>query len=348
MMFCVPLLVTTLAATSLEDPAVAAARKRQQAVRTARFEVHVREVHAKGSKSERAGVPTDNPLPTEEVIVESDNVLVFSGGNVRVEENHPKWNGSHFAPFRVVEASEGRRVAVFYPDGDRGDPTPTASIRDILPPVLVKGFLWLPLTATVRGLSPEAEQFPVRSFRSTGVTEMIDDDHCREYATPPRAGWPDVRYWLASDKGYVVRRIRVMSEGRVYQQLDIRYRSNESAGWLPSDWVTTEHGRDGPALVTTAVAVTAARLNEPVPDEALRISFPPGTRVKDKGGKKYRVEPDGSWSEIEAEAGPPDDLPLWPAGPRGQAWVAGLAVAAGLAALLAVWLRLRRPALPRR
>ncbi|HVK17255.1 MAG TPA: hypothetical protein VM533_09925, partial [Fimbriiglobus sp.] len=64
------MLVLAVMPAAGEDPAVTAARDREQAVHTARFEVHVREVHAKGSRSDRVVGPFLNPVPAEEVVLE--------------------------------------------------------------------------------------------------------------------------------------------------------------------------------------------------------------------------------------------------------------------------------------
>jgi hypothetical protein len=341
----VSLLLAALAPSG-EDPAVAAAREREQLVRTARFEVHVREVHAKGSRSDLAGVAVRTPVPAEELTVESDNVLVLGETKVRVESNHPSWGGSRFVLCRRVEVSDGRTMTTLIPDGVGPDRRPQAVVEPGVSHGVAKSTRWSPVTMAVRGLTPGVTACPLTGLQPGHVVEEIDGDRCREYAAP---GSPDaqVRYWLAPDKGYVVRRVRWSGADRVKRQTDVRYREDATVGWLPSGWVTTDYAPDGRTVVTETVTVTAARLNESVPEDAFRVAFPPGTLVADSAARKeYRVGPDGTWHEVD----PADLIRLAgrPPQPGPVAWwqlalFAWIGVAVTLGVLLAVWLRRRRP-----
>lgn len=327
------------------DPAVAAARKREQAVRTARFEIHVREVHAKGSRSDLAGVAVRTPVPAEELTVESDNVLVLDGSKVRVETNHPSWSGSRFVPSRRVEVSDGRTTTTLFPDGVGSDRRPQGAVDPGVSHGEARSARWLPVTMAVRGLTPGVTESPLTGLQPGHAVEEIDGDRCREYTEPGSPG-TQVRYWLAPTKGYVVRRARWSGARGVTKQTDVRYREDAAVGWVPSGWVTAEYTPDGRAVVTETVTVTTARLNEPVPEDAFRVAFPPGTLVADAAAQKeYRVGPDGAWREVDpAErirlAGrPPQPGPVtwWQ-----LALFAWIGVAVTLGVLLAVWLRRRR------
>jgi hypothetical protein len=340
-----PLFVLVLgsaAATADEDPAVAAARTREQSVRTARFEVHVREVHAKGARSDRAGVTVRTPVPAEEMTVESDQLLILAGNKVRVETDHPMWTGTRFGPpCRCVVVSDEELRTTFFLNGVGPDRTPQGMVERSVGTSAADSLIWAPVRMTCRGLTVGPDL--LSRLEAGETTEAIGGDRCREYTAPGRA---QTLYWLAPDKEYVVRRVRDVEALQVTRQTDIRYRRDDAVGWLPSDWTLTEYGRDGRTLVTTTVTAAAVRLNEPVPDGTFRVNFPPGTLVSDSAiGKSYRVGPDGTWREEDPAAlirpggDPPPAEPLFP---WRRALVAGLGLAVGLGALLTVWLRLRR------
>jgi hypothetical protein len=342
-----PLFVLVLGsagAAADEDPAIAAARKREQAVRTARFEAHVREVHAKGARSDRAGVAARTPVPAEEMTVESDHLLILSGTKVRVETNHPLWTGTRFGPpRRRVDVSDGDLRTTFFPDGLGSDRTPQGAVERSVGTSAADSLIWQPVRMTCRGLTVGPDL--LSRLEAGEATELIEGDRCREYTAPGPARTP-TRYWLAPDKEYVVRRIRDVGAFQVARQTDIRYRRDEAVGWLPTDWTLTEYGRGGRALVTTTVTVAAVRLNEPVPDETFRVTFPPGTLVSDSAtSKSYRIGPDGTRREEDLAAlmrSGDETTPAGPLFPWRRVLVVGLCLAVGLGVLLAVWLRLRR------
>jgi hypothetical protein len=356
----IPLLAvaaTPPAASADEDPAVAA-REREKLVRTARFEVHVREVNAKGSISRQVNPPAPEPLPTEEVDFDFDNVLVLDGNKVRVEMTYPEWSGRRllFRRLPLVSVWDGERGLTFHPNGfgPAGGPTGivTRKADD-----WVKSAYWSPLTLTVRGLNPNLVQYPIPQLTATDRTEAIDGHMCREYTAGPD---PDrlVRFWLDPQAGHVVRRV-VLPQGpfRTTDQLDVRFRPDETTGWLPSGWTLTEADADGNAVRTITATVTAARLNEPVPEHRFELTFPPPTIIHDQfTGTSYRIGPDGSRREVgpggaelvvDPANEPVDEPPLRPGSPRERGLIAGGVVAVGLAVLLAVWLRLRRSPRPR-
>src|SRR5690242_4100646 len=77
-----------------EDPAVATARARQEAVKTVVVEFRLTETLAPGAISERSSLPT-NPrrvFPAEETTLTSSNKLIFDGRKVRFEYNHFHWS----------------------------------------------------------------------------------------------------------------------------------------------------------------------------------------------------------------------------------------------------------------
>src|SRR5262249_16682265 len=74
-------------------PAVAAARSRQQSVKTINVEFKRIQLYAKGSESEKAPsvVKPKTTVPASDITLESINRLVIDGDKIRYENNHPLW-----------------------------------------------------------------------------------------------------------------------------------------------------------------------------------------------------------------------------------------------------------------
>src|SRR5947208_2849428 len=70
-----------------EDPAIAAARARQQAVTSLSVEYTVKEVIEKGGCFPLTANP-QKPIPAQQTVLESKNRLIIDGRKFRFEDNH--------------------------------------------------------------------------------------------------------------------------------------------------------------------------------------------------------------------------------------------------------------------
>jgi hypothetical protein len=330
-----PLLLITLAPVS-EDPAVAPARQREQAVRTARFEIHVRDEYVKGAvRPETRVAPAQ---PEADAVFDFNNLLVLDGSKMRVEQTIPVW-GTFRGPMQQVCVWDGERASILSQlegrsrIGNVNEPSPHEIGRESR----------FPLTATVRGLDPNLTRYPISQLTPTDRTVEIDGHPCREYTTgtdPERT----TRLWLDPAAGHVVRRVQhpPLSPHQITSQFDIRYRPDDVAGWLPTGWTLTEVDPEGKVVRTATATVTATQLNEPVPDGTFDLAFPPGTHVHDhQTQRNYLIGPDGVWEDailrrVDNPAPRPEEVSPW------RAAIAGIGLAVGLGVLLVVWLRLRQ------
>jgi hypothetical protein len=339
----IPLLAvaaTPLAAAAGEDPAVAAAREREKLVRTARFEVHVRDWYARG-----AVAPGQ---PEADAAFDADDVLVLDGNKVRVEIAVPVWGPLGSRPVTQVSVWDGANGRSFFPDGRRPGRPPFGVVYQNMTPPGVQSELLSPLMMSVRGLIPGLSPHPASRLTPTDRSETIDGHPCREYTSGPAPERP-TRLWLDPQADYAVRRTRWLRPDRRTEQFDIRYQTDPGREWLPAGWTWSETGADGKPLRTISGAVTAAKLNEPVPADRFEVVFPPGARVHDQQtGKGYHVGPDGGWQEVGpggeelADESADEAPPLEAGSQRRRGLIAGAIAVLGLAVLLVVWLRLRR------
>ena len=166
-----------------------------------------------------------------------------------------------------------------------------------------------------RGSNPAICPRSITEMKPSGITLPIDWAPCQEHTITLNHRNMIEHLWLDPDKSYVIRRY----EGGM-GQIDIRYRRDDTWGWVPESWVQNEYSQTGVLRKTIAVDVLEMRINEPHPAELFDIRFPPGCVVHDIGPmsyKVYRVLPDESMREISERTG--EFLPETKVRPEG-AW----------------------------
>jgi hypothetical protein len=290
----------------------AAAASRQQAVRTLDVRLKRVDLVRKGSVSkqwadEALSKESKATVPAEDTTLESISRLVLDGVKVRYEDRQPRW---HIPTGRLDRAEalavyDGMSPAVFYPAGTGpSDRSPTG----VLPTATSKAFAFVrapeinPITYALRGLSPALVPVSLADFKPTGAVLPIGRTRCTEYVN--RGPQLSRNMWVDRAADYSVRRIQLSRRGHLETQIDIRYRQENGAGWLPSSWHVSSYGRDGTLLITTDIDVVDARVNEPVAAEEFGLRFPEGTKVFRGGDNKwYRVHADGTMHEMNPVTG---------------------------------------------
>jgi hypothetical protein len=294
------LLLSRAAGQSAEDdtPAVAASRKRQEAVKTAYIEFRRTDVYPKGSHPFGMSAPlrAKNPWPPEDLKLESVNRVMLDGDKFRFENNHPVFVMNRGLADRYTHSAfNGSVAAALYPKGPIGNGGPELIIRKNL-----SGFQEvdhdppLPIWLTLRGLHPALGFGLIKKLKPSGLMHLIDGEPCEEYTIPPGA---EETYWLDPAKNYVVRRILRFEKGRLSEQLDVRYHRHETCGWIPESWDRVSYSATGAVHETTRVEMLDVRPNEPQPAEQFSIQFAPGYFVSDYREALPRcleVQPDGS------------------------------------------------------
>jgi hypothetical protein len=330
-----------------DDPALTAARARQQAAQSVSVEYRVKDVIAKGGYIPNAHKSTP-PVPPDETTFESSNRLIIDDSKYRFEHNHfiTYSLGGKLNQIRFVNVSNGTVAKFMAPDGL--DNSGKAGCCAIQIPEHARNFdtaELLPILMTFRAVNEEFARYSVPEWKPTGETVVIDGTTCREYAVPT----PDrstTKYWLDPSGDYVVRRLRREWDGRLTDQQDVTYRKHESGSWVPETWVHQRYSAVGDVVRSSRTDVTALRLNEPQPAERFDLAFPVGASIQDSSDprniKHFFVEADGSLRQMtSAELNPSKPKPRFS---RRQWWFIGswLAVGVGLFVYVSVRLRMSR------
>jgi hypothetical protein len=283
-----------------ENPAVEAARTRQESVKTVDIEFKRTQVYAKRATSETAVNPLKPDLPPSETTLESTNRLVLDGEKFRYENNHPYWGrpGRKLHQQTKVSVFNGSLASTFLPRGISGEGEPLGLVETGSLHSDLKCYELAPILTTFRGLNPAMSSDPVTDMKPSGRTLLIDGSPCQEYVQQ-RSNGVFVRYWLDPAKNYVVRRLCTPRPNRQTDQMDIRYRPHELCGWVPVSWVWTDYSPTGERQGTSTVDVLKIRLNAVQPAEQFENHFPAGTFVSEVDKHKdYRVRADGSMREV--------------------------------------------------
>jgi hypothetical protein len=282
-------------------PAVAAARTRQESVKTVNLVLKQTEVFAKGGVSDRTPPPFKSkaPVPAKETTLESINRLVLDGEKVRYEDNHPGWHmpSGEQHKRRVVSLFNGSVAKKYFPSGVSGKGNPVGTIDKDAWQDAMKSAVLTPITMAFRGLDLAISPYLIGDLKPSGITLPIDGAPCQEHVV----NFSDATksFWLDPGKDYVVRRMRLQRRGHLVDQCDISYRRHDAWGWVPASWVRNQYSPAGTVLVTTKVEVLEMRLNDPQPAEQFDIQFPAGSQVFDiRNAKNYRVQPDGTMREL--------------------------------------------------
>src|SRR5262249_31826835 len=272
-----------------EDPAVAAARVRQEAVTTLVLEYQ---------QVTRVFLPQTLARPATEAVASADNRIVLDGIRVRVEDNSPVMStGGIFHRQQHISVFDGEETRTFFPRGIGAGESPVGIIHPREDRALMQ--IPRPLAMHFRGLKPEFGHDTIDRWQPTGRAMVIDGVNYPELEVQFKEHL--TRYWVDPTKGHVVHRVDSEHNGRLTRRETITYRQNPT-GCVPGGWRDEVLRADGAPWQIHESTVTRLVVNGPVDAGEFRLEFPPGANVNDqKTHRELRVEADGHLRELTAE-----------------------------------------------
>jgi hypothetical protein len=308
---CCLLVVSPTSAAPSTDPAVIAAQRRQDTVKSFAVEYKQTEVVAKGGISAIASdlaMPQKNPIPPEETTLTSVNRLVLDGQKVRFEHNHPVFYLPTGAPLerRNVFLFNGTLANQFFPHGlsviSESD-TPQGIIKANAIADNVRRYELGPIIGDFRGMDVTMGAWPYSDLMGSGASLQVAGANSQEYVKRLSPS-VSINCWLDPAQDYLPRRVRCQKKGQLDFQLDIRYRLNEEQLWVPASWVYNQYSPNGSLRNSQTFEVLNIRINEPEPASQFDIEYPPGTEVNDQRTDKwYRIQPGGAMREFSRITG---------------------------------------------
>ncbi len=327
-----------VAATGDSNPAVVAARKRQETVKTLEIKFKQTDIIAPGGVSDKAP-PMYKPaslVPPKETTVQSVNRYVIAENKIRFENNHPSWRmpQGRLLERGALSVTNGKDGLLLFPTGIGAQGTAEGIIEKNAQIAEFQLFVLAPINLTLRAFDPVVCAYPLEEWKRSGTTRMVGGVQCEEYldsrSTITR------HYWLAPKQDHVIRQVQVIERGKLRDQCDIDYTKNDICGWMPTAWRWSQHTPTGKLAQTTKIEVLEYRLNETQPAEQFELKFPPGCRVhNNKNSKEYLVKDDGTMREQSRTGEELPDVVFQPQSPwvRRHQWEL---ISAALALLLLI------------
>lgn len=294
---CLTLLVGVAHAQTppADSPALAAARKRQDAIKSIEFTVRVKQVVEPNvmRQSERDGKGT---YPKERTTIESVNRLVFDGAMIRFEDNHamPHANLMQWIEMRSLYVTNGE-VVKFYQAPAEG-PSRENCIAKIstVQNTSVSGLrIYMPLHLACRGASNPScrNALTFNQFKALGVLTKIKGADVEEYQRTATEVTSGNQMWVDGKCDHLPRRIRYITpNGGGSGITDITLEREQSAGlWLPKSWVHTDYTTDDKVKMTYVMTVDSVSVNPPHDRKEFDLVFPKGVEVFDDRTGEYTL-----------------------------------------------------------
>jgi hypothetical protein len=206
-----------------------------------------------------------------------------------------------------------------------------------------------------RPFVPHLRTFNLEAFTLTGGQAVIAERPCVELWFQYGDGKTTERLWLDPSRDYLILRSLTSEREKTLQQIDVRYRADPTAGWVPEWWKMFEQNRANETAQEVRVGtLTQYEINARISPRELKISFPPGTKVVDEVNRRdYIVKLTGGEREIlgkelglsyeellHSETGEPlGETRRWS---RWLLWSAGVSGSLALAIAGLLWWRRKR------
>jgi hypothetical protein len=295
------LTLLTLACTARADelPITAAAGERQEAVRSAEVTFRLERVIEAGADYTivgRDGVVKRSP--ETRVVGASDNRFLLDDSKVRSELT---------ASMPHVPAGGRRDVMAYDGESQRqywcplvGKVSPHTGYGHLDSP-RTRSFLpgeMTPLAFAFRGLDEGVCSLALtpKKWNRVGTRTNLFGDVMDEYEFRGGPTKDRLRVWTDPTRGHVVVCYGTGTGKPDSHQVDISYQFRADVGlWLPSGWTLTSLDRNGELHTAMTVTVTSIRLNQPIPSDEFKLTFPTGLLVRNEAtGATSVAEPGGS------------------------------------------------------
>lgn len=306
-----------VAQPSVSTDAIREAWERRQAkVQSVRVEWNERRTWTKGcltkwmtpmdkERAARHGKPGlyDDPAPPEDMTLDCRAAVLIEGNKMRYEHDSYQWafGEKKFVLNPVVSTFDGKTGKVFHPLGSTSTNYPDGSIRNEPRHYFVNNIILRPVVTAFRGTDPWFVNYDTALMRVTGRSATIEGRSCVEVEIPPQRGVTTlhIRLWLDPGRDFVLVRHLSTQGNKSNNKVDIRYRPDAVAGWVPSSWSVVSHHHDGTVDSSYECTVKSIDFGGGIGDGQFDIEFPPGSFVYDLPNKnQFVVKPSGRKREI--------------------------------------------------
>ena len=182
-----------------------------------------------------------------------------------------------------------------------------------------------PTVVALRGTEPLYRVYDVARFEPTGKIQVVNRVPCAELVRQNIAARTKEILFVDPAREFVLVRAVAFEGDRPGYQLDVSYREDPTAGWLPSKWSYVTYDPLGKVYASGRCTANHWEINPVLTDADLRLAPSPGTLIVDATSReqmKYVVQADGqpgkrvprgariSYEEL-AKAGPERAVRRW-------------------------------------
>src|SRR5581483_9523424 len=233
-------------------------------------------------------------------------VVSFGGDSFRYENDNRNWlpGKGQWLAYTYTSTCNGDTCKQFFSMNSQG--FPDGMIRPGNKYVDINDAPMFPVLATYRALNPGMNLAPSKEkpWVERGKC-LVDGRECLAFDCGVANKYTTQTAYVDPAMDYSV--VRVMytanGNGKVFFNIDIRYKPTAEFGWVPWEWDAVDVSDMHPG--TRTAVVKEYSLNVPLPAGEFDITFPPGTFVSDvrhsPEGRKMLVKPSGELRPILRE-----------------------------------------------
>lgn len=199
-------------------------------------------------------------------------------GRVRLEYHGSIWSKEQngYVPKATVHVFDGKQRQTFFPHGGR--PFPRVFIEGDTLADMVRDTRVGPVRMVYRPFDEAMGMFDRSSLALTNQVGDVDGRECLVLRHSSEVFQESI--WVDPSRAFVPVRYYLRYEGTIREQIEISYSPDEQYGWVPVSWNVAHLDEEGGVRISWSGTVTEHSLNQPIADSVFRITYPPGTWVR--------------------------------------------------------------------
>jgi len=250
-------------------------RKREETVKSFRFELSNEDLTGKGSLM--GGPPA-------ETTAKLNRILIVDGSKMRYERTGDQWTSKGVTAFKYIATFDGRidKQLFLYPRADEFVHS-RAWIRSTKQHSDARNFHLSPIIRHMRPLSSDFHCIDVDRLKILREDDSFRRIHCVVLEEPHPENNRRYEYWVAPEQEMaIVRQLQYFREV-LENEAEVTFKQDPKHGWIPDHWHTARYGDEEKSLLDSSTAqVTEYKLNASVPESTFDVDFPARTEVFDR------------------------------------------------------------------
>jgi len=266
--------------------------ERQKKVVSARFRWNEEQTQTKGYVSKLLGPrlagDRTGMVPPEGATAVLPMSLSFDHQMMRYELRRKEWRYGSWSEYGELFTFDGKSGKNLRTDPAKSHPVGQIRREDFH--TEISNYYIRAILMTFRPTYPNMAPYRDASFKLTGRRATINGRLCHELLAIPSLDWAR-SFWVDPSRDWVVLRFMDTSQAGIERwKLDVEYREDADAVFVPKSWSLISRHSDGSLLLSVRSTVTLAEINPKLALPEFDIDFPPGTFVFDDKSGGYFIQ----------------------------------------------------------